>query len=118
MAGVAASTDTKQLNEKLVKAVKNSRRKGYHGQECDSQMPEPSDQTDARAKNLIEQIADMKIEKEELNDIALETNSASDADDHQKKFKQHIKSIKLNGTYSKASNDQWKQLCIKNFDFI
>lgn len=81
MAGVAESTDNKQLNERLVKAVKNSRRKGYHGQECDAQMPEVADQADTRAKDLIQQIADMKIDKEEINDIALEIDSTSDADE-------------------------------------
>ena len=81
MAGVAETTDNKQLNERLVKAVKNSRRKGYHGQECDAQMPEVDDQADERAKNFINQIADMKVEKEEINDIALDIDSTSDADE-------------------------------------
>jgi len=68
-------------------------------------MPEVADQADTRAKNLIEQIADMKVEKEEINDIALEIDSVSDADETKQKFKQHVRSIKLNATYSKASND-------------
>jgi hypothetical protein len=40
---MAKAKDEKELNELLVEAVKSSRRKKYHGQEHDSNMPEVID---------------------------------------------------------------------------
>lgn len=39
--GLERARDQNELNALLVKAVKSSRAKGYHGQEHDSKMPEP-----------------------------------------------------------------------------
>jgi len=80
-------------------------------------MPELADQADLRAKEYINQMADMKIDKEKLEIDMAEANN-SDVKDLKPKFKQHVSSITLNATYSKATDEQWKQLCIKNFDFI
>jgi len=69
--------DTSQLNEILVNAVKSSRKKKYHGQECDSNMPNPIDQSEARSQMLIAQYAHIKVEKEELK---VEMSESSDVE--------------------------------------
>ena len=82
-------------------------------------MPELAEQTHDRAKRFIDQIAEMNIVKEELdNDIDVDASSQSDLEEQKPKFKQHCKGIKINAEFSKASDDKWKQLCIKNFDYI
>lgn len=52
--GLDRAQNQEALNSLLVKAVKSSRAKGYHGQEHDSQMPEVSDQAEQRAVTLLQ----------------------------------------------------------------
>ena len=121
MLGLERAQNVKELNDLLIKAVKSSRRKGYHGQECDSEMPDVMDQAIKREAAFISQVAHIKIETETLDGNVSEEDSLSDVDKEagsKKKVKIHVKSIKLKDEWIKASDDKWKELCIKNFDFI
>jgi len=52
MIGVKVESD-KELYDKLVKAVKNSRQKGYHGVDSRSKIPSMQEQSEKRAQDLI-----------------------------------------------------------------
>jgi len=114
MLGVPGAANDKELNEKLVKAVKSSRAKGYHGQEHDANMPEPLDQSETRIKAMLSDIADLKIEME---DLKKDINDPSDSDTETKQ-KQHVKAINLKASLKTANDDVWKQLCAKHFSYI
>ena len=103
MLGVAGAANDKELNEKLIKAVKRSRAKGYHGQENDANMPEPSDQSETRIKTMLSDIADVKIEME---DLKKDTNEPSDSDTEIKQ-KQHVKAINLKASLKNATDEVW-----------
>lgn len=114
--GIKNVSNDKELNDKLIQAVKNSRQKGYHGQECDANMPALYDQSEERVQGLLSQISVLKIEKEILERQI--TDKDSDMDDLQPKQKQHVKSITLKDSLKNANDSEWKKLCISNFDFI
>ena len=64
--GVKSFSTDKELSERLVKAVKSSRQKGYHGQEHDENMPEVEETSHARLEQRLKEFANLKIVKEEI----------------------------------------------------
>ena len=104
------------LNDMLVKAVKSSRAKGYHGQEHDSQMPEVYDQAEQRAVKLLQQVAHVKIETEEIKDTVSEESTNSQG--NKSRVKIHVKGIKTKEEFAKGSNEKWREVCMLNYDFI
>jgi hypothetical protein len=107
--------DDNELNKCLVSAVKSSRRKGYHGQDCDSQMPELYETATQRAIKLLEHVAHVKVEKEEFFDVQSES---SDADALKQRVKIHIKGIKLKDDFVDANDSKWKEIVMNNYDFV
>lgn len=108
-----AQTD-EELNDCLVQAVKNSRRKGYHGVENDALMPELYDQAELRALRYLEQVAHVKVEKEEFFDVVSES---SNNETLKQRVKLHIKSITLKDEF-KNDDSKWQEVAVKNFDFV
>ena len=78
-------------------------------------MPNIGDQAEERNLLLLSQIAHVKIEKEELKDAEA---SASGDEETKAHFKSHCKGIVIKDEFKKATDAEWKKLCIKNFDYI
>jgi len=58
------------------------------------------------------------MEKEEVKKNLAADDAASDTDELQPVFKQHVLSVTLKDSFKKASDEDWKKLCIENFDFV
>ena len=83
--------------------MKNSRQKGYHGNDEQAIKTPLSELSIDRVTKLVGQFADIKSEKEELKPIDDTTSVDSSAD---KKFKIHFK--KLSTKESMKSDSDWK----------
>lgn len=83
-------------------------------------MPELWDLAERRAVKMLEQVAHVKIETEDINDtVSVESGSSTGSGaDSKKKVKIHVKGIKLKDEFVKNSDAKWKEVCIKNFDYI
>lgn len=106
-------SEEKDIYERLIQAVKNSRKKGYHGNEDLQSKTSLAELSINRITNLVGQFAEIKSEKEELKHI---DDTASVDSSAEKKFKVHFK--KIIPKDSLKSDDDWKNLCISNFDFV
>jgi len=64
------------------------------------------------------QFVDLKLQQEEIKrDIKADAKDPGD-EDQKPKVKQHVKGMLLKESMKEASEEEWKQLCIKNFSFI
>lgn len=64
------------------------------------------------------QFVDLKLQQEEIKrDIKADAKDPGD-EDQKPKVKQHVKGMLLKESLKEASEEEWKQLCIKNFSFI
>lgn len=62
-------------------------------------------------------MAHVKIETEEIKDTVSE-ESANSQGESKTKVKIHVKGMKLKEEFSKATNEKWREICMKNYDFI
>ena len=64
------------------------------------------------------QFVDLKLQQEEIKrDTKADAKDPGD-EDQKPKVKQHVNGMLLKESLKEASEEEWKQLCIKNFSFI
>ena len=102
-----------------MQAVKNSRAKGYHGGIDDYDhknfLPQINEQSELRLIKAVEAFADVKYEKEEI--MAIKTGRGEEELEVDG-VKYIYKSVVLKDELKNADDSKWKQVCIKNFDFV